>query len=661
MLETLYQHISIQSVATLTLIAPLGGAVLNGLFGLASAHAQTNRIRSAVSFVGTCAALIAFVAMLLITVTLAGIERAEPSFITGPLITWAMHKGLMVSAGLAFDQLSTIAALAVSAIGLASHLYAVAYMERDVSYARFFALMNLFLFFMLLLVLSDNLIAIIAGWEGIGLISYLMIAHWFQNEEGSRVATKAIIIDHVSLVALLIGTFLIFGVMGAAGTSPEAGIFNIGTIERHAAWFLPIAAYVCTAFFIAAAVRAAQLPFFVWLTDAMEGPTPASAFMHATCMVAASIYLIARLNFLFVLAPSVLHAMTILGALSALVAALIGVMQTDLKRILAFSTISQLGFMFVAAGVGAFSAAVFHLTTHTFFKVLLFFAAGAAIQAMHGQRDITQLGGLKDRMPITAWTFVIAAAALAGIPPTSGFASLNPILWQTFERGHYLIWCMCFVATGLTAFYIFRAAGLVFFGEPNAPLDDVRRAHEPKLTMVVPMMLVAAVTLFGGLASWPAMLGGSNYVMSWLSGAVAYETSRAPGVHTQGTELIITGITLLWVVHFAIIGWVIYAQKRDLPIRVAARFKRIHALIVRSFYLDAFYEWVVARPVMWFARRVLSQEIDATLIRGLIYDGTGRTVGLAAQLAQTLQTGQLQMYLIYSIIGTVIIIGAFVL
>ena len=402
MLETLYQHISIQMLATLVLIVPLGGAIVNGVIALATARTQTDRLRPTCSFIGTLAALFSFVGALIILITLAGIQRAEPSFITGPLVSWVVHKGLVINIGLAFDQLSSLTALTITAVGFFAHLYAVGYMTRELSYARFFALMNLFLFFMLLTVLGDNLIAILAGWEGIGIVSYLMISHWFDDPDHARVATKAIIIDHVGTTALFIGIFLIFGVMGAANVSPDAGVFSVATIERHAAWFLPVATLVSAAFFIAAAVRAAQLPFFIWLTDSMAGPTPASAFMHATCMVAAGIYLIARMNFLFVLSPQVLQVMIILGASTALIAALIGVMQTDLKKILAFSTVSQLGFMFVASGLGAFSVAVFHLMTHAFFKALLFFSAGAAIQAMRGQRDITRLGGLKDRMPITA-------------------------------------------------------------------------------------------------------------------------------------------------------------------------------------------------------------------------------------------------------------------
>ena len=339
MLETLYQHISIQTLATLMLVVPLCGAVINGIISLATAHIQTDRTRSVSSFIGTTAALVSFVGAILITVTLAGIQRAEPSFITGPLVSWVVHGGLVINMGLAFDQLSTLTALTITAVGFFAHLYAIGYMVRETSTARFFALMNLFLFCMLLTVLGDNLVAIFAGWEGIGVISYLMIAHWFEDANYARVATKAVIVDHIGTAALLIGTFLIFGVMGAAGTSPDSGFLTVDTIERHAAWFLPVASFVCVAFFIAAAVRAAQLPFFIWLTDAMAGPTPASAFMHATCMVAAGIYLIARLNFLFVLSPQVLQAMTILGASTALVAALIGIMQTDLKKILAFSTV----------------------------------------------------------------------------------------------------------------------------------------------------------------------------------------------------------------------------------------------------------------------------------------------------------------------------------
>jgi NADH-quinone oxidoreductase subunit L len=392
----------------------------------------------------------------------------------------------------------------------------------------------------------------------------------------------------------------------------------------------------------------------------MAGPTPVSALIHAATMVAAGVYLIARLNFLFILSPFALQVIAWIGAVTAIYAAIIGVVQTDIKKILAYSTISQLGFMFLACGIGAFSIAVFHLMTHAFFKALLFLSAGAVIHVMHGEQDIRKLGGLKHRMPITAWTFVIAAAALAGIAPTAGFVSKDAILWQAFERGHFALWLMAFGAVGLTSFYIFRAVGMVFFGESNINPDDYRRTSEAPVSMVVPMMLLAVLTLFGGILGWPEALGGSHRITSWLDQLMAFERGHAPGSEASGTAIILMVVTLLWSLHFAIIGWVIYAQKRNLPERVADRFHRLHKLILRKFYVDEIYETLIVKPLTWFSSHILWKELDDTYIDGLAIHGTARAVGFWSNLVSALQTGLIQNYLIYFLIGAVTIVWLFV-
>lgn len=657
MLETLYQYIHIQTLGWLIVFLPLAGAAINGVISLSTASIQTDRARPWVSFFGSMLPLISFVCALLIFVTLIGIEKAEPSFVTGSLFSWAAAKGLIVDVALKFDQLSSIMALVVTGVGSLIHIYSVGYMANDHGYARYFSLLNLFLFFMLLLVLADNLVIIYVGWEGVGLCSYLLIGFWFDDEAKAKAGTKAFIINRIGDVGFLIGIFLVFGVMAAAGASHDTSYFNVDHMQRYAGWFLPVATFVSMAFFIGTTAKSAQIPLYVWLPDAMAGPTPVSALIHAATMVAAGIYLIARLNFIFILSPITLQTIAIVGSVTALIAAIIGIVQTDIKKILAYSTISQLGLMFLASGIGAFSFSVFHLTTHACFKALLFLCAGSVIKAMHGEQDIRMFGGLKERMPITAWSFVIAAAAISGIFPTSGFVSKDAILWQTFERGHYVLWSMAFVTVGLTAFYIFRAVGMVFFGDVNAKLDDYRKISEPSLTMVVPIMLLTVLTLFGGLANWPEALGGSQRLTSWLDGVMAFEKSHAPGAESRGTEIIFMAITLLWAVHFSIVGWVIYAQKRNLPEKVALRFKRFHKLILNKFYVDEIYDLLFVRPIRWFAKRILWQELDKTYIDGLLVNGSARTVGFWSSLVSAIQTGNIQNYIIYFLIGATILVG----
>ncbi len=661
MLDFIYQHIQIQTLAWCVVGLPLLGAMLNGLIALATSSTEARRSRPWVSFIGTTLPMLSFVAALVIFVTMAGLERAAPTFITGPLFRWSAVAGLVIDVGLKFDQLSMVMALVVSGVGALIHLYSVGYMGHDEGYARYFAQINLFLFFMLLLVLADNLLVVFAGWEGVGLCSYLLIGFWFDDEAKARAGMKAFIVNRIGDAGFLAALFLVYGVMATANAPRDIGFFNIDQIERYAAWFLPVVTWVCLAFFTGAIGKSAQIPLYVWLPDAMAGPTAVSALIHAATMVTAGVYLVARLNFLYVMAPIALEVVAIVGAVTALFAAVIGVMQTDLKKILAYSTVSQLGYMFLAAGVGAFSVAIFHLVTHAFFKAVLFLCAGAVIHGLSGEQDIRKMGGLKSRMPITTWCFVIAAAALAGIAPTAGFVSKDMILWQAFERGHYVLWTCGFVSAGLTAFYIFRAVGMVFFGATNANIEDYRHAHEAPLSMVVPIMLLTVGALFGGLMGWPQALGGMDRIVTWLDGIMAYETGHAPSPESRGTELVLMAITILWALHFSIVGWVIYAQKRDLPARVAQRFGRIHRLVLNKFYIDELYDRAIVRPLIWISRRILWKEVDATFIDGLAVHGTARAVGFWSGLMSALETGSVQMYLLYFVIGVVAVVGALLL
>jgi NADH-quinone oxidoreductase subunit L len=657
MLQTLYSHISLQALIWLIVALPLLGAVANGGLAMAAARSEGVRLRALASLIGCAAPAAAFAAAGIIFATLVGFEAAAPAAITGPLFRWAIFSDLSIDVGLHVDQLSLIMALLVSGVGFLIHVYSVGYMRNDEGYLRYMALLNLFLCCMLLLVLADNLVVLLAGWEGVGLCSWLLISFWFDDAAKAAAGTKAFIVNAIGDVGLLLGTFLTFGVMAAAGASPESGLFNFSTMQRYSAYFMPVANAAALCFLWGAVAKSAQIPLYVWLPDAMAGPTPVSALIHAATMVAAGVYLVVRLNFLFVLSPVALDAMAVIGAATALVAALMGLAATDIKRILAYSTISQLGTMFLACGIGAFSVAIFHLVTHAFFKALLFLAAGSAIQALAGEQDIRGMGGLAKRMPITAWSFVVGAAALAGIAPASGFFSKEAILWQAFERGHGALWACGFIGAGLTAFYIFRAAGSMFFGDPQMPLDRFKRAIEPPLSMVVPIMLFVTLAALGGLIGIPPALGGGSLITAWLSDLIPTELGHAPGEASRGTEIVLMAATLLWSAHFSILGWLIYAQRRDWPRRVTRRIRPLAWLVERRFFIDELYDRGIVRPLVWSARTILWRGLDETVVRGVAVEGTSRGVGLLALLAQAAQTGALQQYLLYALVGAVLVLG----
>ncbi|MFH1829378.1 MAG: NADH-quinone oxidoreductase subunit L [Pseudomonadota bacterium] len=657
MLDAIYTQISLQTLIWLVVAFPLVGAAINGALAIGTARAEGAKFLHFTSFIGCAAPLLSLAAAGILFFTLTGFEQTTPAAITGPLFRWAVLPDLVVDVGLRVDELSLLMMLTVSGVGALIHIYSVGYMWGDDGFVRYFAELNLFMFFMLLLVMADNLVLMFIGWEGVALCSYLLISFWFEGLGSARAGTKAFIVNTVGDAGFLLGMFLIFGVMSAAHAAPESGFFNFETMERYGAYFVPVATAASLLLFTGAVAKSAQIPLYVWLPDAMVGPTPVSALIHAATMVAAGVYMVVRLNYIFALSPIALEIVAVVGASTALVAAMMGLAATDLKKILAYSTISQLGYMFLAVGVGAFSAAIFHLMTHAFFKALLFVAAGSAIKALGGEYDIRKMGGLKKRMPITTWAFVIGAAALAGIAPASGFFSKDAILWQTFERGHGLLWTCGFIGVGLTAFYIFRAAGSVFFGEPKVSLEKFKKITEPCMSMLVPIMILISLAAFAGFVGVSPCLGGEDHIGFWLGGLIPFEMSRAPTEASCGTQVVLVVLTLLWSLHFSVLGWLIYAQKRDWPERVAKKLRPLSTLVSHRFYIDEIYDLIVVRPLMWVSKHIVWKGFDSTVVDGIAVEGTSRTIGLMSALVSSAQTGILQHYLLYFLIGAVLIIG----
>jgi len=491
------------------------------------------------------------------------------------------------------------------------------------------------------LVLADNLFLMFVGWEGVGLCSYLLIGFWFTDIEKARSGKKAFIVNRIGDLGFVIGLMMIWGMLSYQDIV-GANVFNFEVLERNAAFVLPLATPICLALFAGAIGKSAQIPLYIWLPDAMAGPTPVSALIHAATMVTAGVYMVARLNFLFVLSPVAMEAVAFIGAATAIFAATIGIVQRDIKKVLAYSTISQIGYMFLAEGVGAFSAGIYHLITHSFFKAALFLGAGSIIHALHGEKDMFNMGGLKKRLPGTCIAFIAAAAAISGIWPLSGFFSKDEIIWEVYSKGDMGLFAIAFITSGMTAFYVFRAVALVFFGKSRLPEDKLARVEESSISMLVPVVLLAILSVAGGLLMTPIF----NFIEPrFVSSMAEQETSH------HGMKHIVGLISTLWSVHWAFVAWIIYVQKPSWPVAIAQRFGKTYKLLVNKYYIDEIYRLIFVRPLYWISDRVLLTGIDSSLIDKVGVEGSVRSVGLFGDIVVKLQSGAVSGYLFWMVIG----------
>jgi NADH-quinone oxidoreductase subunit L len=542
-------------------------------------------------------------------------------------------------------------------------VYSVGYMHEDPGFWRFFAYLNLFTFAMLILVLANSFPLMFVGWEGVGLCSYLLIGFWYEEKINADAGKKAFIVNRIGDFAFLIGMFLIFRELGtldftdAFAAAPE----RLALGGQTAFW-------ICLLLFIGATGKSAQIPLHVWLPDAMQGPTPVSALIHAATMVTAGVYMVARASVLYVLAPAALGIVAVVGALTAIFAATIGLAQTDIKRVLAYSTISQLGYMFLGVGVAAFWAGIFHLVTHAFFKALLFLGAGSVIHGLRNEQDMRKMGGLRAKLPTTFRTMLIATLAIAGIPPLAGFFSKDEILWQAFDGGRQILWAIGFVAAGLTALYMFRLIYLTFYGRPH-DRRAYEHAHESPPVMTVPLVILAVLSVVGGTLGIPRALGGPlgrvpNLLETWLEPVFARAAELRPEA-AQETARLATEYGLMVAsvaVAFLGIGLATYFYRRrpELPARVSARFPAAHRLLQRKYYVDELYGAVFVRPYLGlsaFAWRI----VDEVLIDGFVVKAVGGAVAFYSRVVARLQTGLVQNYAAALFVGAVILLGWYLL
>jgi NADH-quinone oxidoreductase subunit L len=548
---------------------------------------------------------------------------------------WIAIGQIHVDFSLVLDQLSLVMLLVVTGVGFVIHVYSVGYMHSDRGYARYFSFLNLFLFFMTLLVLAGNILLMFVGWEGVGLASYLLIGFWFQRNSAADAGKKAFIVNRIGDFGFLIGIFLILATFGTLSFSQMAVRLAI-----NPAWHGTLLTVICLCLLFGAAGKSAQLPLYVWLPDAMEGPTPVSALIHAATMVTAGVYMIARTHLLFDRAPIALWTVAIVGAATALFAATIGLAQNDIKRVLAYSTISQLGYMFLACGVAAYSAAIFHLVTHSFFKALLFLAAGSVIHALGGEQDIRKMGGLRTKMPVTFWTMTAAVFTIAGFPPLAAFFSKDAVLYAAFLQGAggKVLWFIGLVTALLTAFYMFRLWYLTFFGKPRARTGH---HHAPPLSMQVPLIILAVLSVCGG---WIGIDRFSDYL------APATAAHRAIPQGSPGTEVILSILAVL----VALEGWLIadkyYRRKTERPAQLAAALPQSYSLLANKFYVDEVYSAVIVKPLVAISKYVLGWIVDTAILGGLAWLLAGIAT-FTGMILQRWQSGNLRSYAAWLALG----------
>ena len=565
------------------------------------------------------------------------------------LFSWIRIGPLDIPFSFLIDPLSCLMLLIVTGVGFVIHVYSVGYMKDDPGFNRFFSYMNLFVFSMLLLVMGANYPIMFIGWEGVGLCSYLLIGFWFKNHDYNNAAKKAFIMNRIGDLGFLMGMFLIFT------TFHSLNYQDVFAQAKGMAFGNPNLVAITLLLFVGAAGKSAQIPLYTWLPDAMAGPTPVSALIHAATMVTAGVYMVARSNILYVLSPATMAIMGMTGLATALLAASIAIFQNDIKKILAYSTISQLGYMFVGLSVGAFTGAVFHLTTHAFFKALLFLGAGSVIHAMGGEQDIRKMGGLKHAMPKTYWTFLIATIAIAGIPPFSGFFSKDEILGKAFEFSS-LVWLLAVIGSLMTAFYMFRVLFLTFFREFRGTDVQKHHLHESPAVMTIPLIILAVLAAVGGFINIPAIFGGNAGLSQFL--APVFADARAVMEHeaplAPGTEWLLMGITLAGVLAMSAWAYHRYIIKQlgllpdDAPRSFAVR------LVSHKYYIDELYEAVIIKPTMWLSK-MLHEVVELRFIDRIV-DGVGNMVVWTGNTVRYIQTGNVGFYMFIMILGIILIL-----
>ncbi len=616
-------------------LLPLIGFLINGLFGKSLS-------KSISGWIGTLTILGSFICTLII---FQGLDAGNS--LSFDLFSWLTFGKIHIGFGFLIDSLTVVMMLVVTGIGFLIHLYSIGYMHHDEGFNRFFTYLNLFIFFMLLLVMGNNYLVMFIGWEGVGLCSYLLIGFWFKTDAFNDAAKKAFIMNRIGDLGFLIGMFFMlfhFGSLDFDIVSEKAALLGVDSTLVIAITLL---------LFIGATGKSAQLPLYTWLPDAMAGPTPVSALIHAATMVTAGIYMIVRSNLLFALAPTTLGVILVIGVVTSVFAAIIGLMQNDIKKVLAYSTVSQLGLMFAALGLGAFSSGMFHVVTHAFFKALLFLGSGSVIHALHGEQDIRKMGGLKKLIPVTYWTFLLAALAISGIPFLSGFFSKDEILAHAFEQNK-LVWFVLSGSSLLTAFYMFRLVYLTFHKTYRGDEETKKHIHESPLTMTVPLVVLCILSVFGGLLGLPAVLSHTHlfgqYLQPVMANAKPYLHATSPISHGVETGLMVfAGLAAIAAILFARRK---YLTNGELPEQEES-LTGYKKWVSFKFYVDEFYDKIIVKPIQVLSD-ILLIVVDKLII-DLVVETTVWCIGLSGRVLRLIQTGNTGVYIFAMVFGMIVL------
>jgi NADH-quinone oxidoreductase subunit L len=657
-------------------VLPLAGAAINGFLGKKSSRKAVTTI--ALFFSGAAFAMALWVAMRFTSLTLPYHEY---------LAHWIRSGSFSVDFAFYLDQLSLVMLLVVTGVGFLIHVYSVGYMAEDPSYYRFFSYLNLFMFFMLTLVLAGNYLVMFIGWEGVGLASYLLIGFWFTKDSAASAGKKAFIVNRIGDFGFLIALFLMIKHFGSLNFDQVfKSVMPLGAEKAGAGLLTAIGILLM----VGACGKSAQIPLYIWLPDAMEGPTPVSALIHAATMVTAGVYMVARSHVIFERAQMALTVVAIIGTLTAFFAATIGVVQTDIKKVLAYSTVSQLGYMFMACGVGAFSAGIFHLMTHAFFKGLLFLAAGSVIHAVGGEQDMRKMGGLRRKIPWTFWTMTAGTLAIAGIPGLAGFFSKDEILWRAYQAS-WAYWLVGLITAFITSFYMFRLWFMTFFGEYRGEAESANDhashrshdahgshghggVHESPKVMVIPLAILAVLSVVGGYVGVPGSLGGNNRFDKFLGpvfhgSAPAWQDTAvgekgAPEKETEGpepksgvsTELMFTGISVLAALLGFGLAWQLYYRRPELPGRIAASMAGEYQILLHKYYVDELYGALFVRPLIDGSTRILWHEVDQKIIDGAVNEA-GEGARHVSDEVRHMQSGNIRSYAGWIAAGSAVVIA----
>lgn len=612
-------------------LSPLLGSIINGIFGKSLS-------KSSIGLAACGSVLLSFV---LSIIAFVGLQKVSGRVLDVQYFKWIVSGTLDVPMGFWLDSLSSLYILVITGVGFLIHVYSIGYMHEDEGYNRYFSYLNLFVFFMLMLVLGNSYVTMFIGWEGVGLCSYLLIGYWFKNNEFNNAAKKAFIMNRIGDLGFLLAMTLIFIHYGSLN---YADLMRPGAVA-----YSSVVTIIALLLFVGATGKSAQIPLYTWLPDAMAGPTPVSALIHAATMVTAGIYMVVRSNVFYSLSESAMMVVGIIGGLTALWAAIIAILQFDIKKILAYSTVSQLGLMFLGLGAGAYSSSVFHVITHAFFKALLFLGAGSVIHAMGGEQDIRKMGGLSKKIPTTYLTMLIAAIAISGIPPFSGFFSKDEILAHVYEYNKVL-WLLGVIASMLTAFYMFRMMFLTFWGYFRGGSELYKHLHESPSVMTVPLMILAVLSVLGGLIGLPELLGVKNWIGSYLDNVIIMKSYLGL---SHETEWLLMGLAVAGAAASIYFAYQLYLVNGILPVDDEKELKWWQRIIYHKFYVDELYDFMIRKP-MDFAGKVCFKFFEKVLLEGIV-EGVGNFTLFLGEWIRKIHAGNIAYYIMAMMISIIVI------